>query len=200
MNGLYRRIQTGKRVEYKLSILILSLRSRLDTLAPLIQTLSNQTVQKPVQLLYLGDNKSMSVGEKRNDLLSIAKGKYVCFIDDDDTITPDYVDEILKAIEQTPEVITFNVKKFDKGVFLNERRFYLNNGPDRIAPDRSHYKMLPNHLCVWRKDIIQKLFMDKNLGEDYIWAADMVPYYSSTHNIDKILYYYMSDKDKSETR
>ena len=158
MTDVYRRLQSNK-VEYKLTILILSLPTRLDTLDRLLQKLKNQTIQKAVQVIYLGDNKSMSIGEKRNLALLLPKGRYVTFIDDDDDIDPQYIEKILEAIEENPEVITFKVKKFSNGKHEKEYHYYMNNGPVRIAPDRTHYKMNPNHLCVWRKDIIKESYM-----------------------------------------
>lgn len=199
MNDLYKRLQSNK-VEYKLSILILSLPSRLDRLSLLLKTLQNQTIKKPVQILTLGDNKSMSVGEKRNMAMSLAKGRYMCFIDDDDMVSNDYVDSILEAIELSPEVITFNVMKFSGGKEEKTCKFYYQNGNySRISPDRSHYKMMPNHLCVWRKDVIIEEFPHKTVNEDHVWAMAMDGNYIDVVNIDKVLYHYLYDKDVSET-
>ena len=38
-----------------------------------------------------------NIGTKRNKLLSLASGKYIVFLDDDDLIASDYVEKILKA-------------------------------------------------------------------------------------------------------
>ena len=35
----------------------------------------------------------MSVGEKRNKLIHMAKGEYFSFIDDDDLVSEEYVDQ-----------------------------------------------------------------------------------------------------------
>ena len=40
-------------------------------------------------------NGGLSTGAKRNDLLNQAKGRYVVFIDADDLIAENYVEEIL---------------------------------------------------------------------------------------------------------
>ncbi len=47
--------------------------------------------------IYSNDNVNISIGEKRNLLLDVAKGKYIAFIDDDDSITEHYFKEIRKG-------------------------------------------------------------------------------------------------------
>ena len=46
------------------------------------------------------DNKKRSVGEKRQDLLNLAKGQYLVFIDDDDRISDDYISSIIQAMNE----------------------------------------------------------------------------------------------------
>ena len=43
------------------------------------------------------------VSHARNVALDMAVGEYICFIDNDDHISDDYVDTILKVIEEKPE-------------------------------------------------------------------------------------------------
>src|SRR5665213_1512186 len=92
----------------KLSILICNVQKRLQKLSQLVEHLEKQAHNKPVEILWLGDTKTMTVGEKRNKLLSISKGDYVCFVDDDDWVADDYIDEILNGIESKPDCVTFN--------------------------------------------------------------------------------------------
>ena len=195
----YFRIARDNPIEYKLSILILSLPNRLDSLGKLLTQLNKQSSGKPVQILYLGDNKSWTVGEKRNKLMSLANGKYFSFIDDDDRVSDDYVDSILEAIEFNPEVITFRVQKLYNGKEDKEQRFSHNYKRNWQAPDRTHYKMPPNHLAAWRKEIVSEDFPHKNLKEDHVWAEKMVMKITSSHQIDKILYFYDYSSEGSET-
>ena len=68
----------------ELSILILTLPTRIDSYSNLIRTLNQQVIENnlldKVQILSLCDTKEISVGEKRNILLNKSCGKYVCFI------------------------------------------------------------------------------------------------------------------------
>ena len=97
-------------MNYKLSILICTLSNRTESLKTLLDELNYQIQSKPVQVLWIGDNKSMSVGEKRNKLLYLADGEYVSFIDDDDMISSTYIDSILDSLNGH-KVVTFKVKK-----------------------------------------------------------------------------------------
>lgn len=187
------------KVEYQLTLLILSLPNRFEYLSNLLKALNNQTINKSVQVIYLGDQKSMTVGEKRNYALTLAKGRRVGFIDDDDMVAPQYIDEILWAAEHDPEVITFNYEKYTDGQYPRLHTYHKDNARSIYrAPDGS-YKMLPNHLCIWRKDVIKELFAAKNLHEDHLWAEAMTKHYSTIYNIDKVLYYYNYSKAISET-
>ena len=64
-----------------LSILILTLPTRIDSYATLIKTLNQQVIDNNlinrVQIMSLCDTKEISVGEKRNILLNQSCGRYV---------------------------------------------------------------------------------------------------------------------------
>ena len=74
-----------------LTVMILSIPSRIEKyLIPLLNKLQTQSQNYPeVEILCLVDNKSMSIGEKRQAILNSARGKWVGFMDDDDDINGD---------------------------------------------------------------------------------------------------------------
>ena len=83
------------------SILITAIPERYHSVQPLLHNLlEKQAVARmpDVELLYLMDNRRRPVGAKRNDMLAMAKGEYVSFIDDDDEVSVDYVQKIYRAI------------------------------------------------------------------------------------------------------
>ena len=96
----------------KLTIGIPSLPNRTRMhLEPLYARLMAQIGdQKDVEVLTIMDNKVMTIGRKRSSLFHIAQGKYTCIIDDDDDVTPDFVDTMRKAItdDLIVDVICYN--------------------------------------------------------------------------------------------
>lgn len=200
------RITKKKEVNYKLTILIPTLPSRLDTLKELLTELNYQIQSKPIQILYLGDNKSLKVGEKRNILKSLAKGEWITYIDDDDKVSEDYISSIIEAINENPSktVLCFQGNQTTGGVQDLPFRYNVNYQRNfKKEIDGKRWKvMIPDHLCVWRKSQIVEDFTLKNLGEDHDWAKLMAFHYTDQDQvlIDKEIYHYRYDSKKTECR
>ena len=173
----------------QLSILICSLLERKDTfLSKLLDNINQQIVNKPVEVLILIDNANRPVGTKRNDLLKLAKGKYVSFIDDDDRISNDYVDSILQEInEWEPDVIVFDAIISFNGNYPKLVKY--GREYDYCEKPEAYYRH-PNHLMVHKKENITEYFKDIKTGEDDEWALRMLPRIVTQSRIDKVLYYY----------
>jgi glycosyltransferase involved in cell wall biosynthesis len=195
-----------KSMNYKLTILITTLNSRSEKLKGLVDDINYQIQSKPVELIWLGDNKSMTVGEKRNHLLSMAHGEFISYIDDDDSIASNYIDIILSAINNNPNksVICFRGEQTTDGSkdcpFQYNIKFGRNH-KDQINGVRWKL-MLPDHLCVWKKSNIHEKFPNKNMGEDHDWARQMAMHYNEGDQVllEETLYHYQSNKLESECR
>ncbi len=185
-----------------LSILICSLQKRLVGLAPLIRELQIQSEGNPVEILWLGDNKKMTVGEKRNKLLSLATGDYVCFIDDDDWVADSYIDEILKALESKPDCVCFECL-YTNAETAKENHVYFqhcNKSEDRDA-EGIRIRMV-NHLNPVKREIALKIgFPEKNFGEDSLYAINLwnSRMLQKSITIKKVLYFYRFNPGTSET-
>jgi glycosyltransferase involved in cell wall biosynthesis len=198
------RIATESRQQrFLLSILVCSLPSRVgDSFPKLIIELNRQCNGRPVQLLYLGDNRSMSVGEKRNRLLALADGDYTVFVDDDDMVPEYYVKEILDAIPSGSDVITIKALKTE---MINGQEIRLNMDFSlrygKNFRDSGILCMVPNHTCIIKRELSQVVrFENRNLSEDHLWAEKIFLSLKSETKIDKIMYYYKFDKSRSETQ
>ncbi len=183
----------------KLSILICSVKKRLVQFAQLAEHLEKQAQNKPVEILWLGDNKTMSVGEKRNKLLSISKGDYVAFVDDDDWIAGDYVDEILKGIEKKPDCVTFNaIYSTDEGEAIPVE-YSVNNILNVDEPNKPRLRV-PNHLIPMKREFaLATMFLEKNFGEDTDYGLRVRRLLKTEYKIEKPLYYYRFSFVNSET-
>jgi len=171
-------------VKYQLSILIPTIPERIEKLKRQLDKIPNE-----VQVIYLGDNKTISTGKKRNILLGLSEGLYSTFIDDDDLISDDFVSEILKAIKENDvdvicyEVgITFNGETYRTVLYSKD---YINQNKGSL------YLRRPNHLMVWRTEKAKEVpFLDVTVGEDTIWANQMVRRIDTQYIINKRLYKY----------
>lgn len=172
-----------------LSILVCSLIERKDVyLSKLLDNLQNQIVGKPVELLVLTDNAKRPVGTKRNDLLKLSSGKYVCFIDDDDRVSNTYVDDILTEIRNwSPDVVVFDAEITFNGT--NGKLVKYGREYDYCEKPEAYYRH-PNHLMVHKKENITEFFKDIKTGEDDEWASRMLPRIVTQSRINKILYFY----------
>lgn len=188
----------------KLSILVLSLLERNSY--GLLRELSYQAQKFNSQVLWLGDNFTMTTGEKRNKLLSISDGEYFCFVDDDDIINPYYLKEIHEALKSNPDLVTFQsfetenerpkrVWRFSENVsrHIREPGLKINNVPVLNCP--------PNHICVWRKSLVpNNPFPKKTKSEDHDFAQMMYGKAQTAVHLNKILYYYQFNTSISRGR
>jgi len=182
----------------KLSVLICSLPSRVNEFN-ILHELNSQIKEfkNDVEIIYLGDCWNWSIGEKRNKLISLACGDYICFVDDDDMISDNYINLILKAINKKTDVITFEVKIRH----LNEwKKVFYNKDFLRDKNFPKYFERLPNHLMVFKKEIYEKVkFRNLNMGEDSIFAREVKPLLKTQTKIKDTLYYYHADREKSES-
>lgn len=184
----------------KLSILIPTLPQR--PLKKLLEAIREQLTNE-VEVIYLGDFKTLSVGFKRNMLKRMAKGEYITFVDDDDKISADYVSELLKAIDSGADVICFNVQinqKFPNGKQESLPVDYSIKNQHGWSQYLKGYTRKPNHLMCIKRTIANMVdFEEVNHGEDTIYAEQLAQHLKTEFKIDKTLYIYEADWEKSET-
>lgn len=184
-----------------LSILIPTLPARLDSYYNLMKKLTEQiklnNLQEHIQVMSFMDTKDISVGQKRNILLENSCGRYVCFVDDDDDVSDNYILSIYHAIPSNADVITFcgdyiennKVTPFSISML---HRFDMN--------EHGMFYRLPNHLCPVKREIaLASRFTDKNFGEDSDYAKMINTHIKSEYHIKDKLYFYMYDANTSQT-
>ena len=184
----------------KLSILIPTLQSREKQFNQLIDflMLHGEPYIGKFQIISHVDNREMSVGAKRNYLLSMAKGDYVSFIDDDDTVSSEYISSIIQETNRNFDAICFRVMRYDRGQI--DRPVFYSNMVENDHNTPNMYYRLPNHLmAVKREHAIATGFKEVNFGEDADYAVRLKPLLKTECQIDKVLYNYMYDSRTSET-
>ena len=142
----------------------------------------NETVldmyEKDIKVIHLKENGGVS--KARNTGIQEAQGKYIAFIDSDDMITMDYVEQLLKVIdERTEDIIIFN--------WLDTTLNSLNVKPTNCAVWKAIYK----------KDIIPMFNEELRVKEDYFWQKELNKQKLSIYYLNRVLYMYNSNREGS---
>lgn len=160
-----------------LSVLICSLEKRAKMLAALTAELNRQRAQygliDDVEILSSVDGGAMSIGGKRNHLMRQATGKYVCYVDDDDSVSDDYLYLMVNACRLQPEVDCVGIVgdilwrgehcSFVHSIIYSEWKY---EGGQFFRP--------PNHLNPVKREIAMRFpFVEKNKGEDFDYSCAM---------------------------
>lgn len=189
----------------ELSILICGVDTRVNTTYPVIYNYLNEQAKQfngKVQVMSITDNRVMSVGEKRTWAIQMAHGNYVCFVDDDDMVSSDYVESIMNAIKSDTEncdVICFGAKRYVNGIFDKDVKYGIQYRKD--SEDEKYYYRVPNHLMCFKKStIINRPYPYTNFGEDAMWARSVFFDIKKQHTIDKVLYHYYFSPETTETQ
>lgn len=182
----------------KWSILLLGIPERFEKLKNLVSKIETQIKKNSeIEILTLIDNKKRTVGKKRQDLIDISQGDFISFIDDDDDISDDYIENILDVINQNPnvDVITFN-----QMAHINKNKptpilFSLKHENEEYIEGRPT-KRKPFHMCVWNSKIAKSVkFPNISKTEDWFWIEKLCEKAKSEYHIDKFLHYYIFNSE-----
>lgn len=175
-----------------LSILILTIPCRAKFLARLKERLMPQ-VTPDVEVLLAEDDGEVSIGQKRNEILARAKGRFVCFIDDDDLVSTDYVSRITDALKSEPDCVGFKATRTIDGKpwgqttysrrFSANRNFY--DGP------QARYERLITHVCPVRREFACATgFKHLSQAEDTDYSERLRHLLNTEEFVDSSLYVY----------
>jgi len=188
-----------------LSILICSveIEERQIKLKKLVSELHRQIsknyAEEIVEILIDADNMTKSVGQKRNDLISKAKGHFVCFIDDDDFITENYLSTILNHLNIRIDILLIGISHIENGI--NKIKILPSLFIDNLTTNEVVFKTNHFHLCPHKKSIAELISFDcVNFAEDMIYSQKMVKHISNHAVISDPIYIYFDNLEKSLTR
>lgn len=155
--------------------------------------------QDLVEVISECDNKQISIGKKRDNLIKKAQGKYLVMIDDDDWIGDTYIVDVLNACNSDPDCIGyFEDCTFDGGkkaiscISLEYKAWYSNVGNYDYV--RSPFFKVPikTELCK------QVGCTDIRWGEDEDFAKRILPLLKKEYFINKKLYFYRYKYEQHE--
>lgn len=194
-------------MDMALSILVPSIPSRIvGHLAPFLTKLCAQAEPYlEVEILSWIDNKRRSIGHKRDDMVQLAAGRFLTFVDDDDDVSDVYVKLAIEAIRQNPDadVIVSDQECYynGEGPFFVHFGMEFENEPMRRGPDGKwvDLKRKPVHCCIWRADLAKSVrFPDLSYEEDSIWAAGVQALVLKQVRIPEVMHKYRYDDRVTE--
>jgi hypothetical protein len=181
-----------------LSILICHIPERYDFFKRLSGILDPQLEKHKGSVECLvDDSRYKTIGRKRNDLMTRAAGKYVCFIDDDDFVCDNYIELLLHGMKRDVDCCSLKGIITEDGnnplLFEHSIKYRIYKTITDAAPNEIHYERYPNHLNCIRASIAKQFpFPEKNHGEDYDWATELFKsqLVKTEYYIDQVIYYY----------
>lgn len=142
------------------------------------------------------------VSAARNTALDNAKGKYVCFIDSDDEVEKDYLEQLLNEPDADLTVCGYfvDVETQDGNTIKSKAvvpdKTYWKKDKSK-APLKSAFENGFMHLCcnkLFRREIIDFnniRFQFYPVNEDYIFTLTFLKYADSISIIDKPIYHWI---------
>lgn len=165
-----------------------------DMVANLNFQISALGLNDQVEIIIDDRDHKVTTGEKRNDLMDRATGKYTWYVDEDDYLFPYAIEEIIEASKKDPDVICFNGFMTTDG--KDRVDFELRLGHPYCATQRDgkeFYLRFPNHIVPMKREKIKHIrFRHVTLGEDYPWAQKIndLGLLKTQEIIDKDIYHY----------
>ena len=176
------------------TIAVLTIPSRVQLLNRLLARLKPQ-LNDQVQV-ELFDHPTDSIGNKRQRALIECKTTYISFIDDDDLVSPQYVNHILSKLKYLPDGVGFrgiitsnNIKPVE---FVHRAGLRYIDKAFRSGDCYIFHRPL-NHLNPVKVEIAQEIgYADANFEEDKDYALRLAESGLITDDIfiNEFLYFY----------
>jgi Glycosyl transferase family 2 len=197
-----------------LSVLIPTVMWREEKFLALLSSLLPQCEDSnyPIEVIAVQNVGQLSLARYRHDLLAAARGAYVCFIDDDDTVSPDYVYEITAALSQEPDVVGFLQECSGTGAPLTILSLAIPDSPE-LGVVSTHWGLAYircfSHMCPVRAELARQgtFFASGEVytGEDTSYVSSVLPLLRERGSrevfINKPLYHYRwSASDTTQNR
>lgn len=193
-----------------LSLLIPSIPERKHKLLKLLAELYKQilAIHKDhptldIVEILIDDSKKfldggLSIGEKRNALLQRASGKYLCFLDDDDEITPNYIEQLVRMCNAGKDIVTFRTLVKNDYYWALLDMSLINRINTEVNPE-GIVERTPWHICPVLSELAkQEQFSNLNHNEDWDWMQRVLTRVKTEEHTDIILTQYNHSEMNSE--
>lgn len=194
-----------------LSILIPSIPERRDKLTKLLDELYTQVLNLnkthpslgSVEILVDDSVKfldgGLSIGGKRDMLKQRAGGKYLCFLDDDDWPTPNYIETLVRLCQEGKDIVTF------RAIIKNDHYWAII---DMSLGTETNQEVSPNgtiprtpwHICPVLSEHAKSEAFNPQLihNDDWDWMERVLKRVKTEAHTDIILTQYNHSESGSE--
>lgn len=173
----------------KLSILICTVPERAREFNKLMAIFNLQKRSEVEIIVDSTPRGNISVGAKRQKLLECASGKYIVYFDDDDKPSPYYTDEILNALQLSPDCVGFKIMMTTNGINPETCIHSLSN--KKWEKKNGQYLRTVTHFNPVKREIALSVgFKDLRFGEDKDYSDRITPLCKKEIFIDKYLFDY----------
>ncbi|MDQ8045258.1 MAG: glycosyltransferase family A protein [Patulibacter sp.] len=177
------------------TILVPTIPERAETFGRLMYWLLPQLEEHGGRVTVLARRNvgAIPLGELRDLMLHAAPGEYVSFIDDDDMVPDYYVVEVLRALEDRPDHVGFQLNYFEDGRLSEVVDHSLRHGRWHRNLEGQLVRDL-THIDPVRRDLaLRGQFGAARRGraEDRAWVKQVRPLLKTEAYIDKIMYHYL---------
>jgi hypothetical protein len=188
-----------------LTIAIPTLEKRKMVFNELFNEMKKQALSygNKIEIIYIIDNGEMTIGDKRNKLNEMAKGKYIVQWDDDDWICKAGIDMIMKGIESDCDVISYNhytdIKQWGKNQYFH-KYYSIKFAPPKEVVDYENniIQIVPDQKCVIKSEIAKQVkFLKMNFQEDMFYGKHILPYLKTEYYINEFIYLYLNRNNES---
>lgn len=180
--------------EILLSVLIPSIPERMETLAELVSVLRAQDCPE-LEVLVLMDNRRRFLGEKRNALIRMSRGKFIANMDDDDLVMPELFSSLRPALLEDVDLVAYDALCSLNGAKpfrVQTGMDYENEQPRHVSGGYSDIRRKPWAWCAWRRELVLECkYPEYHDGaEDWTWLKQALPRVRTWRKVDEALYFH----------
>ena len=175
------------------SILTPTLSSRQAKFLALMAVLLPQAeADGRVEVVALHNDGAYSIAEYRQALLEDARGDYVSFVDDDDTVEPDFVATVTAAMEGAPDYVAFqhayyvNGNREPRPVVTGIQYEHWHDTPEAMIRGVTHIN--PVRAAIARQADFRR--PSEGRLEDVSYVEAIIPLLKTQAEIPRVLYHY----------
>lgn len=161
----------------------------------------NEYASKDSRIVVINHKKNMNAGGARNSGIKTAKGEYICFVDNDDWISPNAMELLVKE----SECLSVDIVAPDWCEWFSEqKKIYHSNLMENVSKEVNCEFVLKYGCRILGCLIKREIFFKNNLfyPENMFWEDNAISaslFYSAKRlkAVKTVLYYYYVSPDSS---